>query len=207
MYTIGSEAEREEVSDSLNTSIVSEPVKTEDHLRDLSVKFNTCFRLSEQKIDHIDRRLDGVLLLLQELKAQRLSTSPRPNETVATIRTANSLASPVSHVSHATHATQARAAGVSGTVVEGDSSITAHSVFASDLVQKAVSKDSRPEMRERLDALGRILEAMRKQPAAHEMTYPHAKPVPPPAMPRCDLPPIEKTLQVLKLAKCVLSHP
>ena len=150
---------------------------------------------SEQKIDHIDRRLDAVISLLKDLKTQVPSPSPKPAETIGAVATAASSSSPASHASH-THTT--------GTVAEGDSSLTAHSVFANDLLQKVVSKDSdsRPEMRERLDALGHLVEAMKKQPAAHEMTYPHAKPVRPAALQGCDLPPIEMTLQVLKLAKC-----
>jgi anti-sigma factor ChrR (cupin superfamily) len=87
-------------------------------------------------------------------------------------------------------------------VVEGESSLTAHSVFANDLLQKVMSKDSRPEMRERIEALRDMVESMKKQPAAHEMTYPHAKPIRPPALEGCELPPIDKTLQVLKLVKC-----
>jgi hypothetical protein len=87
-------------------------------------------------------------------------------------------------------------------VVEGESSLTAHSVFANDLLQKVVSRDSRPEMHERVEALRHMVEAMKKQPADHEMTYPHAPPIRPAAPPGCDFPPIGKTLEVLKLAKC-----
>lgn len=91
-------------------------------------------------------------------------------------------------------------------MVEGESSLTAHSVFANDLLQKVVNRDSYPEMHERIEALRHMVEAMKKQPAADEMTYPHAKPTRPATLEGCDLPPIEKTLQVLKLAKC-RSHP
>ncbi|KAL2261569.1 hypothetical protein VTK26DRAFT_3876 [Humicola hyalothermophila] len=152
----------------------------------------------EQKIDHIDRRLEGVLQLLREIKTQLPPNSTRSPETVATIRTAHSSTSPASQAGHVNHRA---ATAATGTMVEGDSSMTAHSVFANDLVHKAMGNDSRPEIRDRLDTLGRILEAMKRQPAAHEMTYPHARPVPPPAIPSCEMPPIEKTLQVLKLAK------
>jgi hypothetical protein len=57
-------------------------------------------------------------------------------------------------------------------------------------------------MHERVEALRHMVEAMKKQPADHEMTYPHAKLIRPAAPQGCDLPPIEKTLEVLKLAKC-----
>lgn len=80
--------------------------------------------------------------------------------------------------------------------------MTAHSVFANDLLKKIVSNDARPEMRETVDALHRIVEGMRKQPASHEMTYPHAKPFPMSTPQGCNLPPVETTLEVLKLARC-----
>ncbi len=88
-------------------------------------------------------------------------------------------------------------------MVEGESSLTAHSVFANDLLQKVVSRDSRPEMREGVDALRHMVDAMKRQPAADEMRYPHAKPVRLVAVEGCELPPIDRTLHVLKLAKCV----
>jgi hypothetical protein len=162
---------------------------------------------SEKKIDLIDRRLDGVVRLLEELKTQLPAHSQAPpahSQAPPATRSAaasapNTVAStsPSSHGSHGNHSTE-----ITGTVVEGESSLTAHSVFANDLLQKVVSRDSRPEMHERAEALRHMVEAMKKQPADHEMTYPHAKLIRPAAPPGCDLPPIEKTLEVLKLAKC-----
>ena len=158
---------------------------------------------SEKKIDLIDRRLDGVVRLLEELKTQLPAHSPVPPPATGSVAASapNTVActspSTGSHGSHGNHSTE-----ITGTVVEGESSLSAHSVFANDLLQKVVSRDSRPEMHERVEALRHMVEAMRKQPADHEMTYPHAKPIRPAAPPGCDLPPIEKTLEVLKLAKC-----
>ncbi|KAH6839621.1 fungal-specific transcription factor-like protein [Chaetomium sp. MPI-CAGE-AT-0009] len=86
-------------------------------------------------------------------------------------------------------------------MVEGESSLTAQSVFANDLFQKVASRDSRPEMRERIEALRHMVETLKKQPAAHEMKYPNAKLVPPTADEGYELPPMEATLQVLKLAR------
>ncbi|KAK4243720.1 fungal-specific transcription factor-like protein [Corynascus novoguineensis] len=86
-------------------------------------------------------------------------------------------------------------------MVEGESSLTAHSVFANKLLQKVASTDTRPEMLERIEALHNVVESMEKQPAAREMLYPHAKPVRPVTLEGCDLPPIEKTLQLLKAVK------
>ncbi|KAL2132145.1 hypothetical protein VTI74DRAFT_4151 [Chaetomium olivicolor] len=144
----------------------------------------------EKKIDLIDRRLDGVLRLLEEIKIQLPSPSSQPAEATSSARFASS--SPASHVSHAETV---------GTVVEGESSLTAHSVFANNLLHKVVSRDSRPEMREGIDALRHAVEAMRTQPATHEMTYPHARATRQVVPEGCELPPIGKTLEMLKLAR------
>ena len=91
-----------------------------------------------------------------------------------------------------------------GPVVEGNSSLTAHSVFAKDLLQKIMDEGSRPEMRETFDALHSVVEAMKKQPTAKEMTYPNARPIKaaPAFLQGCELPPIQRSLHVIKLAKC-----
>lgn len=89
----------------------------------------------------------------------------------------------------------------SGTLVEGDSSLTAHSVFAKDLLGKFVSNESSPQLRETMDALYDIVDAMKKQPAAREMTYPHAR-TPDSSGQGHQLPPISKSVHVLNLAKC-----
>lgn len=151
---------------------------------------------SERKIDLIDRRLDGVYRLLEELKTNVLSRySPEGG-------TAPSVATQPSTANHASPSSQVRSdANTSGLVMEGNSSLAAQSVFANDFLQKVVSEDSRPEMRERLDALSYVVAAMGRQPAVREMTYPNARPIPQPTLQGCDLPPIEKALEVLKLAK------
>lgn len=90
--------------------------------------------------------------------------------------------------------------------MEGNSSLTAHSIFAKDLLQKIIDEGSRPEMRETLDALHSVVEAMKKQPAAKEMTYPNARAVKaaPGFLQGCELPPIQRSLHVIKLAKCTM---
>ena len=153
----------------------------------------------EQKIDHLDSRLDEIVGLLKDLKVQGAALPPaiQVQSPPRTSQATPSAPSPVSsYVAH--HAGRPEA---KSPMVEGDSSLTAHSVFANDFLRNAINKDSRPEMREGLDALHVIIEAMRHQPAAHEMTYPHAGPARPPPFESCELPPIDRTLQVLKLAQ------
>jgi hypothetical protein len=89
-------------------------------------------------------------------------------------------------------------------VVEGDSSLTAHSVFANNLLQKLVDQDADLELRDTLETLRHLVDAMKKQPAAYEMTYPNVKagsPSASEAFRQCELPPIQQTVQMLNLAK------
>ncbi|KAK4112867.1 hypothetical protein N656DRAFT_731328 [Canariomyces notabilis] len=164
-------------------------------------------RQYENKIDSIDRRLGAVVGLLEELRTKLPSRTPASSGGAST--TKSSPLNPVTAISHGSHATpisRASPAGISGPVVEGESSLTAHSAFAKDLLQKVVSKESRPEFRERIDDLHHMVEVMKLQPAADEMAYPLAKPMSLVVRGGCQLPPIEKTLEVLKLAKCHSQH-
>ncbi len=89
-------------------------------------------------------------------------------------------------------------------MVEGDSSLTAHSVFANNLLHKVVDQDSNLKMRDTIDTLRHLVDSMKQQPAAHEMAYPNAKVTKLSASPilrECELPPIQETVRVLKYAK------
>ena len=89
-------------------------------------------------------------------------------------------------------------------MVEGDSSLTAHSVFANNLLQKLVDQDADLELRGTLETLRHLVDAMKKQPAAYEMTYPNVKAgslSASEAFRQCELPPIQQTVQMLNLAK------
>lgn len=79
-------------------------------------------------------------------------------------------------------------------------------MFANDLLQKVVDEDSSMKMRDTLDALRLVLDTMKQQSAAVEMTYPNAKAKPTSAasvLKACELPPIHTTVHVLKLTKSV----
>ncbi|CAI4210955.1 unnamed protein product [Parascedosporium putredinis] len=138
----------------------------------------------ERKIDLIDRRLDGVIRLLEDLKmnwqpgpsnpSQQLSPPPKP---------ASSMSTPGSAPSQPE---------ATGPVVEGDSSLTAHSAFANQFFQEVVStdelQDSSLEMRETLDALRHMVHSLKHQTAASEMSYPNSRPSTRVAIPPYDLP-------------------
>ncbi|KAK0736357.1 hypothetical protein B0T21DRAFT_178670 [Apiosordaria backusii] len=181
----------------------------------------------EQKIDHLDSRLDEILDLLRDLKTQqtrelvsrtipdvqlRAPTPNSPSGTTATRNQASVLSVPGTPSATATSPTSTTAtkhvnsintqANTTAPMVEGNSSLTAHTAFANEFLQKAVhDRDSQPEMRERLDALRVLVEAMKKQPAADEMRYPHAAPVQSLPLEHCKLPPIQTVVQILRLAQ------
>ncbi|KAH6612185.1 hypothetical protein B0J18DRAFT_71643 [Chaetomium sp. MPI-SDFR-AT-0129] len=156
----------------------------------------------EQKIDLIDRRLDGVVRLLEELKSQRAPPLGIAGSTAVPSPRPPGPNSPPVSFSPASHGSRVHHVEATGSMVEGESSLTAHSVFANDLVHRVMSGGtSMPEMHERIETLRNMVEAMKKQPAAHEMTYPHAKPTHFGSPKGCDLPPIAKTLELLKLTR------
>ncbi|KAJ0320220.1 hypothetical protein COL5a_009850 [Colletotrichum fioriniae] len=92
-----------------------------------------------------------------------------------------------------------------GGIVEGDSSLAAHSVFATEFLQKVVSteslQDSSLDLGETLDALSQIVNALKQPTAAGEMTYPHAKPFTRVRAQGIELPPIEKAVHTIRIAK------
>ncbi|KAM7205739.1 fungal-specific transcription factor domain containing protein [Naviculisporaceae sp. PSN 640] len=184
----------------------------------------------EKKIDQIDSRLDVVVRLLQDVRSRLppASSSARPPASVAASQTqpspsyppitiqihnngnsnSNSTSSSSASAtpgtgSSATPSAPSHADPAMGPMVEGNSSLTAHSIFAKDLLQKIIDEGSRPEMRETLDALHAVVEAMKKQPAGKDMTYPNARPISsvPAFLQGCELPPIQRSLHVIKLAK------
>ena len=93
----------------------------------------------------------------------------------------------------------------SGMVVEGDSSLAAHSVFANEFLQKIVSTDSIQDpsldMGETLDLLSGIVTALREQTTSSETTYPHARPTQRPSRVRCEMPPIQKVIALIRIAR------
>ncbi|KAK1829713.1 fungal-specific transcription factor domain-containing protein [Podospora conica] len=160
----------------------------------------------EKKIDHIDRRLELVVRLLQDIKAQippSASNVPSPDSasTGPSIKVTPPVASPACH-----SPSSSRNEAPDASVVEGDSSLTAHSTFANNLLLKVVGQledPSRLQMGETLDTLRHLVDAMKQQPASHEMTYPNAQSLTLSAsamLKGLELPPIKDAVKVLGLA-------
>ncbi|KNG83521.1 putative fungal specific transcription factor [Aspergillus nomiae NRRL 13137] len=155
--------------------------------------------LYEKKIDHIERQLDGIIEILNDLKVSR-SDNKQP-------RLPRGMQAP-SNEPHTTpaasrHETQADSA--EGPVMEGDSSLTAHSAFAHDFLQNFMGADSVPncslEMRQTLDALAHTVATLEKQTASNEIIGSHFTRTPRLRIQNFQLPPIEKAVSLIRLAK------
>ncbi|KAF5524019.1 putative transcriptional regulatory protein [Colletotrichum aenigma] len=158
----------------------------------------------EKKIDLIDRRLDGVVRLLEDLKLQlptvgtaAASASSAPaaaakSGALPSQPAATSTSTPASHVNTVP----------TGPMLEGESSMTAQSIFAHEFLRKTVGDSASVlEMRETLDALHSLVEGLKQQSASHELTYAHARPVPRPALSEWEMPPVQSAVSVIRDAK------
>ncbi|KAK7421359.1 hypothetical protein QQX98_002253 [Neonectria punicea] len=154
-------------------------------------------------IDLIDRRLEGVTRLLQEMK----TTMPSPNSQLSV----HSKDSPQDRASQPSASSTSTPFGHSvqpasdSPVIEAESSLVAHSVFANEFLQNAVGTDSLQgaglEMRETLDSLHHIVDALKQQTPATEMVYTMANQTPRPTLPGIKLPPIQKTVALVRRYK------
>ncbi|CAF3543745.1 unnamed protein product [Fusarium graminearum] len=151
----------------------------------------------ERKIDLIDNKLAKAIGLLEKLQVGGSSNeSPQPAKT-----SWMSTETPLSLPTPASHSSQPRQAR--GQVVEGESSLTAHSAFANEFLQKVAATDSiqqsSPELSETLDELSDIL--TQQGAAIDEAPYPHARPIQPLKQPQCEMPPLKTAIALIRIAK------
>ncbi|KAH7246991.1 hypothetical protein NW759_007757 [Fusarium solani] len=146
----------------------------------------------EKKIDRIDGQLQAVIGLLQDLKTNPSPGNPQKAHHAPTVQSC--APSPGSYTTPSASA-----------VVEGDSSLTAHCTFANDFVQQAAGAEplqsSALDMQETLEALSRVVGALKQPTVANEMAYPHARPIQRPSIGERELPPFQNALTVIRLAK------
>ncbi|EAQ90092.1 hypothetical protein CHGG_06711 [Chaetomium globosum CBS 148.51] len=140
----------------------------------------------ERKIDHFESRLANIENMLRDLAVSITSRSPSASAT----ESGSAGLGPVPLGSSPT------AGGGSGTndivygrehdddaisTFEGDSSISAQTVFASEFLENTVTRtlprDLDPDMRSALSSLQQIV-SMQNRPGAHESRFVNAKPLP-----------------------------
>lgn len=147
---------------------------------------------SEKKIDQIDRRLDEIVGLLQKLPLNTEQTSHA------------SLQSP-----GGSQGTLLADTGVeASSVMEGESSLAAQFTFADNFMRKVAGGNSLSsnspgeELQENLKVLSRIVSSYKQHPFTDEIVYPHARLVKRPSFYGCELPPIQETVKVIRVAEC-----
>ncbi|KAM5356766.1 hypothetical protein ACJ41O_003412 [Fusarium nematophilum] len=161
-----------------------------------------CQSRCEQKIDSIDRRLEGVTQILHDLKAC-LPASPR-SKSASSFSTTHVLDATVKTSSSTPFGDTSQTVAES-LLVEGESSFAAHSAFAHNFLQKAIYGDSLQDvsldMKETLNALHCMINGLKRQTAKTEMSYAFAKPTFRHSFGGSKLPPIEKVVALIRSAK------
>ncbi|KAK1840417.1 fungal specific transcription factor domain-containing protein [Colletotrichum chrysophilum] len=145
----------------------------------------------EKKIDQIDRRLEQVVGLLQTL--------PLNAEQTAHASLSSTGGSP---------GTLPADAGLeASSVMEGESSLAAQFTFADDFMQKVARGESPSctnpggELQENLKVLSQIVSSYKQHAVTDESVYPHARLVHRPSFHGCELPPIQETVAVIRVAE------
>lgn len=151
---------------------------------------------SERKIDSIEHRLDHITRLLQDLKTHAPAT--KNNNDVDREGSGPSAAATVSSV-----AIQSPSSVPAGTTVaEGESSLSAHSVFVNNFMQALVEAEQPdPETQSNVEALSHIACTSNKRPEARESVLPNAQLPKPVHQRKFDLPPLQDAAALIRLAQ------
>ncbi|KAF4441897.1 hypothetical protein F53441_11857 [Fusarium austroafricanum] len=153
----------------------------------------------ERKIDIIDRRLEALTELMRDMKMNmptniQTNQSNTPNSDVT--RQSSAQASSSTPYGHLTQLT------ADSPVIEGESSLAAHGEFANEFFKNAVGTESLQgaslELRETLDSLHHIVNSLKQQTAATEMSYPYARSMPRPTLKNNNLPPIQTAVVLIR---------
>ncbi|KAH6871432.1 hypothetical protein B0T10DRAFT_541511 [Thelonectria olida] len=152
----------------------------------------------EKIIDAIDRRVDEIMHEIGDLKIQ-LSMPPQAPKCAVLVPDSFSSASAASPE---INACRDKDCWDKDLLTEGESSLTAQSIFANDFVENATKACAinDPSMANTLEALGAFVNALKQQPLSREMIYQHARDRNSPEQ-ETGMPPINCTMQVLRLAK------
>ncbi|KAF5516928.1 putative transcriptional regulatory protein [Colletotrichum siamense] len=91
--------------------------------------------------------------------------------------------------------------------MEGESSLAAQFTFADDFMQKVARGESPSctnpggELQENLKVLSQIVSSFKRHAVTDEIVYPHARPVHRPSFQGSELPPIQETVKVIRIAE------
>ncbi|KAK4158455.1 hypothetical protein C8A00DRAFT_28460 [Chaetomidium leptoderma] len=154
--------------------------------------------LAEKKIDTIQNQTNQMVKLLSRLTTSNASP---PNSSLES-------RSPMNPGPQPSRATTETVEPISSQAqFEGESSLSAHTAFANNLIERAVStaplETFSPDMATTLDALRRLVETQDNESNGHEATYRLARPDPNPGLSLDEnpMPPIQSVMGVLQLMK------
>lgn len=165
---------------------------------------------SERKIERVEQRLASIEDMLSNLTmlTASLSLSGTPGQVSGTT-TAPNHASPSVDSSTAYEATSVDEEN--GETFEGNSSMTAHTAFASEFLQQAVTSPSfsqklSPDIKNALESLRQMVQLQGQKAIYHESRFSHPRPVPK-VLGQSPLPPIDIVLRLLREIKSQLHCP
>lgn len=171
------------------------------------------FMVSEEKIDLIDKSLTRLTRLVEKLNADS-STPPRSTD-LTTPTHATSRSGPVTErdTRLPNNGTVVRSNDIAenGVLIEGQSSLTAHSEFAIGFLHNVVGShqvvgDS-SEITGLLDTLHHIVDAFNHHRLSPTPLFPLAQPVSCRDRGSCPMPPLEAVFAVIHKAQGILSRP
>jgi len=175
---------------------------------------------SERKIDQFEARLAGIESMLRQLtltitnsrtpsvsaSATEFSESPRPARTASRTTTSsrhstvNTTATPATNIHNDDQAVENDL-----DAFEGDSSMAAQTVFASEFLHKAVGRTSfrvpNPDMESALQALQQMVAGRQRDGASHESRFEHVLSIPPGGFRDLSKPPTELVVGLLRMLK------
>ena len=152
----------------------------------------------------MDRRLNDIVGMLEELKNSSPTQSHSPKKTAHTPEGALPSAEGPPGRSFTPQVTNI----IPGS--QSDSTMAAHSEFAHDIIQRTVTTDpsmsDNPEMRKFFDELKDTIRSFGPSGLPTETSYPHATPIQRPSLRGCEMPPIEKVVEVIRNPNCKLQQ-
>lgn len=154
----------------------------------------------------MDRRLDDVVKMLEELKYNMPANSHSSN------KPAHTIPEDVTPPTVNQHGRSSSSVELNRTKPssESDSTMAAHSEFAHDFIQKTVTTDPlmshNPDMRKAFTALKDTIRSFGLNGFPTESSFPHAIPIQRPSLRGCEMPPIEKVVGLIRNPNCKLQH-
>ncbi|KAK7418060.1 hypothetical protein QQX98_004199 [Neonectria punicea] len=150
---------------------------------------------SEKKIDQIEVRLANIETLLRDLSSRQTSTTPDSGFRLHTPQSGPGIHTiPTSTI--------AGDSSDSESAFGGDSTLAAHTNFASEFLEYAVERtslhDINPNMREALANLRQLVELQNRQSISHGPRFPLQQPMPQGGLAQLHMPPMDVVVSLLK---------